>query len=274
MFLDAYKSGVSICLILIVNKTIFAINCGGDHAILVSDPLKSPAKVQQVITHRSSNQGQMKEISLFGAVTKMSEFSTPRGSAQGPAQGPVMGNLMGNLMDGLNTMVYQERFKFTDLIPKHDVKNIAEIDRIASCGAVLEMERDQFGDPIGSMKIFNPADNSETFAYTRCVGDFAAIEIGVNATPEVEIHSITEDYRFVIISTNYIWDNISRIIFKKIVKRPMDRHDLKGINRAIFERFDRDQKLLNKKRNEKKGPEDVESQFNEPPDFLCITIKL
>jgi hypothetical protein len=38
MFLDAYKSGVSICLILIVNKTIFAINCGGDHAILVSDP--------------------------------------------------------------------------------------------------------------------------------------------------------------------------------------------------------------------------------------------
>jgi hypothetical protein len=23
---------------LIVNKTIFAINCGGDHAILVSDP--------------------------------------------------------------------------------------------------------------------------------------------------------------------------------------------------------------------------------------------
>jgi hypothetical protein len=196
----------------------------------------------------------------------MSEFSTSPRFAQGP--------VMGMFMDGLNTMVQQDRFKFTDLIPKHDVKNIAEIDRIASCGAVLEMERDQFGDPIGTMKIFNPADKSETFAYTRCVGDFAAIEIGVNATPEVEIHTITEDYRFVIISTNYIWDNISRSIFKKIVKRPMDRHDLKGINRAIFERFDRDQKLLNKKRNEKKGPQDVESQFDDPPDFLCMTIKL
>jgi hypothetical protein len=215
---------------------------------------------------RSSNHGEMKEISLFGAVNKMSEFSTSRGTAQGP--------VMGIFMNGLNTMVQQDRFKFTDLIPKHDVKNIAEIDRIASCGAVLEMERDQFGDPIGSMKIFNPADNSETFAYTRCVGDFAAIEIGVNATPEVEIHTITEDYRFVIISTNYIWDNISRSIFKKIVKRPMDCNDLKGINQAIFERFDRDQKLLNKKRNEKKGPQDVESQFDDPPDFLCFTIKL
>jgi hypothetical protein len=208
----------------------------------------------------------MKEISLFAALNNVSGFSTPRGSVHGP--------MMGTLITGINTMVQQDRYKFTDLIPKHDVINIAEIDRIASCGAILEMERDQFGDPIGSMKIFNPADNSQSFGYTRCIGDFAAIEIGVNATPEVEVHTITEDYKFVIISTNYIWTNISRSIFKKIVKRPMDRHDLKGINRAIFERFDRDQKLLNKKRNEKKGAEDVQSQFDEPPDFLCITVKL
>lgn len=266
MFLDAFKSGVSICLILIVNKTIFAINCGGDHAILASDTQKAPKKSKQGIMRWGSNHGDLKEISLFAALPNVNGFSTPHGSTHGLMLGPLVG--------GINTMVQQDRYKFTDLIPKHDVKNISEIDRVASCGAILEMERDQFGDPIGSMKIFNPADNSNTFEYTRCVGDFAAIEIGVNAIPEVEIHTIIEDYKFVIISTNYIWDSISGSIFKKLVKKPMDCHDLKGINRAIFERFDRDQKLLNKKRNEKKGAENVESQFDDPPDFLCITIKL
>ena len=163
--------------------------------------------------------------------------------------------------------IHKNRFKFLEICKKHDTFNLEEVERIRGAGGEIRMDRDQYGDNSGGMKIFVKKDATRSYKLTRCIGDFEAQDIGLLNEPEVHVQDLTVNDRYIMIGVNYLWKNVETNMLKKLLDGKIEDKNDKEICKIL------QQKFFNRQEKGAKGLIKVD-HFNEQEDFGLVLVQL
>ena len=256
-YLNSYKNGISICYVLLFQQKIFCVNLGGSQAVVIQDTYST-------ITDDEKSESLMEDISncSISSIDSKSQLeeSTDNINNVDRKENNLKKGFTYKLESGDFSKVHNHnglkknltRFTHIDLCKRHDTKNVEEIGRITNTGGQIEMELDQYGDPIGRMRILNPFSRN-FYQYTRALGDFEAEKIGINNDPEITVLPIDKSMKFLILSTNYVWFNFEKPKLLKKIRVGLMNEDMKLINQTIFNEYKKKQvkigeaKLMKKK---------------------------
>ncbi|OMJ85274.1 hypothetical protein SteCoe_13434 [Stentor coeruleus] len=106
---------------------------------------------------------------------------------------------------------------YVELSHDHKPSNHIEKIRIEKSGGRVEPYKETNGNFIGPARVWMKKQQLPGLAMSRAFGDLVASTIGVISVPEIKVHHITDDDKFIVIASDGIWEFISSQECVKIV---------------------------------------------------------
>ena len=121
-----------------------------------------------------------------------------------------------------------------NLTRDHRPNDINERKRIIKSGGKIFQEKDEFGNDIGVMRIWQKEEGGIGLALTRSFGDELLNKIGVNCIPEIKEFFLEKEDKFIIIGTDGLWEYISSQECVNIIKEFYLENDIQGAGNYLF----------------------------------------
>lgn len=93
-----------------------------------------------------------------------------------------------------------------------------ERKRIEQCGGRVEPLFDEDGEAIGPARVWLPNMMMPGLAMARSIGDDVAATVGVHAFPEVHIHKLSPNDKFMVLASDGVWEFLESEQVIKIVE--------------------------------------------------------
>ena len=74
-------------------------------------------------------------------------------------------------------------------------------------------------EPVGPFRVYLQYSWSPGLACSRAFGDKMAVEVGVTHKPDVTLHTLTPEDRYLIVASDGVWELISSQVRKGLIKR-------------------------------------------------------
>lgn len=103
----------------------------------------------------------------------------------------------------LNTVWYP-----ISLSNDHKPNLTEEKQRIEECGGRVEPFKEETGEFIGPDRVWLKDEQLPGLAMSRSIGDLVAARVGVSSEPEIIIHELTVEDKFLVIASDGIWEFI------------------------------------------------------------------
>lgn len=94
----------------------------------------------------------------------------------------------------------QPHIEFEDLTQDHKCDIDEEKERIEASGGEVRALKDDH-----EQRCFVKGENYPALAIARTLGDVRARKCGVTEKPDVEVHQVEEDWRFMILASDGVW---------------------------------------------------------------------
>lgn len=88
----------------------------------------------------------------------------------------------------------------------HKASEKDEEQRILRSGGRIQAFQDNYGRPMGPLRVWHLHENIPGLAMSRSFGDGAAAEVGVIADPEILEMNLTEHDKFIVIASDGVWE--------------------------------------------------------------------
>lgn len=100
----------------------------------------------------------------------------------------------------------------------HKANEPDEEARILRNGGRIQAFTDNYGRPMGPLRVWHLNENIPGLAMSRSFGDGAAAQVGVIADPEILEMNLTEQDKFIVIASDGVWEFLSNEEVVNIIK--------------------------------------------------------
>lgn len=91
----------------------------------------------------------------------------------------------------------------------HKPENPAERIRIEKSGGRIESYKDNEGRPLGPARVWLKNEQFPGLAMSRSIGDLISTRAGIVSTPDVLIHNLEPQDKFLVLASDGVWEFIS-----------------------------------------------------------------
>ena len=123
---------------------------------------------------------------------------------------------------------------YINLTRDHKPNDIKERERIIKQGGKIFQEKDEFGNRFGVMRIWQNGEGGIGLALTRSFGDDILNKLGVCCVPEIKEFILEKNDKFIIISSDGLWEYIPSQECVNIVKEFYVKNDIKGAGNYLY----------------------------------------
>lgn len=123
---------------------------------------------------------------------------------------------------------------YINLTRDHKPNDTKERERIIKQGGKIYQEKDEFGNNIGVMRIWQKNEGGIGLALTRSFGDDILNKLGVCCVPEIKEFILEKNDKFIIVASDGLWEYIPSQECVNIVKEFYLKNDIKGAGNYLY----------------------------------------
>ncbi len=91
----------------------------------------------------------------------------------------------------------------------HKPNNVAEASNIISHNGRIESYKNEHGDKAGPLRVWIQHSEFPGLLITRAFGDSIGAQVGIHCIPEIEVHNLCRDDKYIILGSDGIWTKIT-----------------------------------------------------------------
>ncbi|OMJ69212.1 hypothetical protein SteCoe_33124 [Stentor coeruleus] len=131
---------------------------------------------------------------------------------------------------------FTENWEFAELSSDHKPDTNSEKMRIEAAGGRVEPYFDSnSGTFVGPNRVWVKNQPLPGLAMSRSLGDFLASSVGVISEPDVFIHNIEKEDKFLLLASDGIWEALDNLTCIKIVGEYYEEGNIQGAARMLLE---------------------------------------
>lgn len=129
-----------------------------------------------------------------------------------------------------------ENWELVELSSDHKPDTHSEKKRIEAAGGRVEPYFDQnSGSFVGPNRVWLKNQPLPGLAMSRSIGDFLASSVGVVSEPDIFIHNIEKDDKFLLLASDGIWEALDSFSCVKVVGEYYEEGNIQGAARVLMD---------------------------------------
>ena len=144
----------------------------------------------------------------------------------------------------------EDMWTYESLSKVHKPSDAEEKKRILENGGEIHPYYDQDGFFEGPDRIYVKGKTYPGLSLSRSIGDLEGKKIGIISEPEIIVRKIEENYKFIILGSDGLWDVISAYDASRIVRPYFNKGDIDGACKILLKKAEAVWKKNNEERDD------------------------